>query len=209
MSSSSCRRTRLGITTRSPRAPIIVWRKIAMADGGFTWRSRSIPPRGRHASNPCKPIETLLAPERLAEIVRHLDRLDPLGVLVAELGRGAQPQRIAERIGQHVAGIFGGEDGLRMQRRRHVDAFGVIIVADEIDVFRGEVGADALQEIAQVRAGPLPDVVPAFDADVLDNDLLLRQLIDLLRGPWLFVVDAAGELEFPGRAVDRLDLFDV
>ena len=53
----------------------------------------------RIPSNPREPIEALLAPERLAEIVRHFDRLDPLGVLVAELGRGAQPQRIAERIG--------------------------------------------------------------------------------------------------------------
>jgi hypothetical protein len=58
-----------------------------------------------------------------------------------------------------------------MQRRRHVDALGVVVVADEIDVFCGEIGADALQEIAQVRAGPLPDVIPAFDADVLDDDL--------------------------------------
>src|SRR5579862_5155278 len=148
MSSSSCRRTRPGPTTRSPRAPIIAWRKIAMDDGGSTWRSKAIPPRDRRASNPREPIETLLAPERLAEIVGHLDRLDPLGILVAELGRGAQPQRIAERIGQGGAGIFGGEDGLRMQRRRHVDALGIVVVADEIDVFRGQVGADALQEIA-------------------------------------------------------------
>src|ERR1700720_4218365 len=158
MSSSSCRRTRPGATTRSHRAPIIAWRTIAMAGGGSTWRSGPAPPRSRQASNSGKPIEALLAPERLAEIVRHLDRLDPLGVLVAELGRSAQPQRIAERIGEDLAGIFGGEDGLRMQRRRHVDALGIVVVADEIDVFRGEVGADALQEIAQVRARPLPNV---------------------------------------------------
>src|SRR5580704_2636032 len=193
MSSSSWRRTGLGTTIRSPRARIIVWRKIATDGGGFTWRSKPILRRGRRVSNPREPIETLLAPERLAEVVRHFDGLDPLGVLVAELGRGAQPQRIAERIGQNGAGIFGGEDGLRMQRRRHVDAFGVIVIADEIDVFRGEIGVDALQEIAQVGAGTLPDVIPAFDADVLDDDLLLGQLIDLLRGPRLFVVDAAGE----------------
>src|SRR5580700_6837246 len=141
MSSSSCRRTRPGATTRLPRAPIIVWRKIATADGGSTWRSGPIPLRDKCASNSREPIETLLAPERLAEIVGHLDRLDPLGVLVAELGRGAQPQRIAERIGQRLAGIFGGKDGLRMQRRRHVNALGVVVVANEIDVFRLEVGA--------------------------------------------------------------------
>jgi hypothetical protein len=39
-----------------------------------------------------------------------------------------------------------------MQRRRHVDTFGIVIVADEIDVFRSEIGADALEEGPQVRA---------------------------------------------------------
>ena len=88
------------------------------------------------------------------------------------------------------AGIFGGEDRLRMQRRRHVDAFGIIVVADEIDVFRRQVGADRVQKSAQIRAGPLADVIPAFDADVADDHFLLGQLVDLLRGPWPLVVDA-------------------
>jgi len=35
--SSSCRRTRPGTTTRSPRAPIIAWRKIATVAGGFMY----------------------------------------------------------------------------------------------------------------------------------------------------------------------------
>src|ERR1700682_4889823 len=113
---------RPGTMIRSRRAPIIVWRKIAMAGGASTWPSGPIPRRGRRASNSREPVKTLLAPERFAEIVGHLDRLDPLGVLVAELGRGTQPQRIAERIGQHVAGVFGGEDRLRVQGRRHVAA---------------------------------------------------------------------------------------
>ena len=73
-------------------------------------------PRTVRKLNPREPVEALLAPERLGESVAHLDRFDPFRILVAELGRGAQPQRIAERIGEHVARIFGGEDGLRMQR---------------------------------------------------------------------------------------------
>ena len=51
--------------------------------------------RGQHSARPAwltwrldpgEPVETLRAPERLAEIVGHFDGLDPLGVLVAELG---------------------------------------------------------------------------------------------------------------------------
>src|SRR6202050_5533209 len=170
MSSSSCRRTRPGITTRSPRVPIIAWRKIATAAGASTWRSRPIPPCGKRASNSREPIETLLAPKRLAEIVGHLDRLDPLGVLVAELGRGAQPQRIAEWIGKHMARIFRGENGLRVQRGGHVHVIGVVVAADEINVLGCHVGADALEKAAQVHAGPLADIVPALHADVPNDN---------------------------------------
>jgi hypothetical protein len=40
-----------------------------------------------------------------------------------------------------------------MQRGRHIDAFGEIVRANKIDVLRGQIGTDALQKIAQVRAG--------------------------------------------------------
>ena len=62
------------------------------------------------------PVFAALAPIGLAEFVGDFDRPDPFGVLVAELGRSAQPQRIAERIADDLAGIFGGEDRLWMQR---------------------------------------------------------------------------------------------
>src|SRR5215469_2947763 len=39
----------------------------------------------------CVPVETALAPIGLTEFVCDFDRFDPFGVLVAELGRGAQP----------------------------------------------------------------------------------------------------------------------
>src|SRR5262249_25050403 len=113
------------------------------------------------------PVETAFAPIGLAEFVGDFDYSDPLGVLVAELGRGAQPQRITKRIADDLAGIFGGKNRLRMQRGRHVDAFGIIVGADEIDIFRGQIGADTLQKVAQIRTGPLADIVPAL--------LLLRQ----------------------------------
>src|SRR6516225_8570457 len=163
---------------------------------------------GMTRSNPRVPIKTALAPIGLTEIVGNFDRFDPFGVLVAKLGRSTQPQRIAERIADGLAGIFGGEDSLRMQRGRHVDAFGVIVGADEVDIFRGQIGANPMQKVAQIRAGPLADIVPALDADVPYDDLLLRQRIELLRVPGPLVFDAAGQFQRPARAVDRLDVLD-
>ena len=83
-----------------------------------------------------------------------------------------------------------------MQRGRHVDAFGVIVGAEESDVFGGQIGADALEEGAQVRARPLADIIPALDADVADDDLLLGQRIDLLRGPRPLVLDQPASSSF-------------
>ncbi len=93
--------------------------------------------------------------------------------------------------------------------RRHVDAFGIVVGADEIDVFGRQVGADAAEKIAQVRTRPLSDIVPALDANMPDDDVLLRQLVNLLRRPRLFVGDAAEEFQLPGRAVDRFDVLDI
>jgi len=47
-----------------------------------------------------EPIEAAVFPIAARIVVGHLDRGDPLRILVAELGRGAQPQRIAERIAE-------------------------------------------------------------------------------------------------------------
>ena len=71
-------------------------------------------PRTVRKLNPGEPVKALFAPERLGEAVGHLDRFDPFRILVAELGRGAQPQRIAERIGDGLVGVSRGEDGLRV-----------------------------------------------------------------------------------------------
>src|SRR3954462_1238771 len=87
-------------------AGAIAWWTSALSSGGST---------ARPMSYPAEPIEALLAPERLAERVGHLHGGDPFGVLEADLGRGAQPQREAEGIGDRLTRIFGGQDRLRMQ----------------------------------------------------------------------------------------------
>src|ERR1700738_2535727 len=42
-----------------------------------------------------------------------------------------------------------------------------------------------------------------------DDQLLLRQLVNLLRGPGALVLDQAGQLQFPGGAIDGFDVLDV
>ena len=133
--------------------------------------------------NPTEPVEAAVLPIAAGTGVGDLHRGDPFRVLEAELRRRAQAQRKAERIGDRLAGVFGRQHRLRMQGGRHVDAAGVVVGASERDVFGGEVGADALEELAQIHARPLADVVPALDADVPDDDFLLGQRVDLLRGP--------------------------
>src|SRR5262245_14577771 len=90
-----------------------------------------------------------------------------------------------------------------MQRRGHVDASVVVVSAAESDVLGSEIGADAFEELTQVHAGPLADVVPTLHADVADDNLLLGQLVDLPQRPGALVADQAGKLELPGLAVNR------
>src|SRR5258707_3097191 len=96
-----------------------------------------------------------------------------------------------------------------MQRRRHVEAFSVVVGAAKSHVLGGSVGADALKESAQVHARPLADVVPSLHADVLDDHFLLGQLVKLFHGPRPLVLDETGESELPACTIDRLYVFDV
>ena len=168
--------------------------------------------RPRHcspSSDPAEPVEAAILPVAAAVGVGDLHGGDPLGVLEAELHGRAQAQWKTEGIGDRFPGVLGREQRLRMQRRGHVDAAVVVVGAAEGDVLGGEVGADALQEQAQVHAGPLADVVPALDADVADDDLLLGQVVDLPQRPRPLVADEARQLQLPGVAVDRRQVLDV
>src|ERR1700738_2026850 len=90
-----------------------------------------------------EPVEAAVLPIATRIGVGDLDRGDPFWVLVAELGRGAQPQREPERICDRLPGVFRCQDRLRMQRRRHVDAAVIAVGALEGDIFGGEIGTDA------------------------------------------------------------------
>jgi hypothetical protein len=127
-------------------------------------------------------------------------------ILEAELGRDAKLERIAVAPRQDLVGNLEGEKGLRVQRRRHVDAGVISVGALEADIFRRQVRADALQEGPQRDAGPFADHAPAFDANVPRHLRLLRELIEVLQRPSGPVVDQAGQVELVARAVDLGDL---
>src|SRR5260221_11966004 len=132
-------------------------------------------------SDPRKPVVAAVLPEAAGEAVGHEYRRDPLRILEPELGRDAKLERIAVARRQDLVGNFEGEKGLRVQRRRHVDAGVISVGALEADIFRRQVRADALQEDPDRNAGPFADYATAFDANVPRLLRLLRYPIEVLK----------------------------
>ena len=95
------------------------------------------------------PVETQVFPISARIGVGDFDGGDPLRILEAELGRGAQTKRKAERISDRRLRIFGREDRLRVQRSGHVDAAGEVVGTSERDIFCGQVRANAFQKIPE------------------------------------------------------------
>src|SRR5262249_12526354 len=161
------------------------------------------------SSDTAEPIEAAVLPVAAAPGVGDLHRGDPFRVLEAELNGGAQAQRKTERIGDRFPRVFGGKQGLGMEGRRHVDAPVVIVGAAERHVLGGEIGTNAFEELAQVYTRPLTDVIPALDADVADDDLLLRQLVNSPDGPRPLVGDESRQLELPVLSVHGSEVLDI
>src|SRR5260370_19596746 len=126
-------------------------------------------------SNASEPIIALVLPVAAGILVGDLNRLQVLGVLEAELGGDAKPQRRAPLRRQRLFLEIERQNGLRLQRARHVDAGRIAIEAFEIDVAGRKVGADAAQKRAQRHAAPLADLAPALDADMPGDLPLLQQ----------------------------------
>src|SRR5258706_10917877 len=101
---------------------------------------------------------------------------------------------------------MGRKDRLRMQRRRHVDAARISVAAFEADIFCGFVRADPFEESSQRDAGPLADIVPAFDANKARDLCLLRKRVKRVFRPGLLVLYCARQFETPCRAIDWLYL---
>ncbi len=95
-----------------------------------------------------------------------------------------------------------------MQRRRHVDAFVVVVGAFEADVLRTCVRADAPQKIGKRRAAPAADRAPPFHADMPRDLLGMRQRVQLGQGPDALTGDEAADLQLVVGSVDIGDVFD-
>src|SRR6266481_6436548 len=166
---------------------------------------RMTPPMPRDNSHPGEPIVSAVFPKPPGKAVGHEYRRDPLRILEPELGRNAQLERIAVARRQDLVGNLEGEKGLRVQRRRHVDAGVISVGALEADIFRGQVRADALQEGSERDPGPFADHAPAFDANVPRHLRLLRQLVEFWQRPRSSAIDQAGQIELVASTVDLGD----
>src|SRR5258708_23732546 len=167
---------------------------------------RMTPPMPRDNSHPGEPIVSAVFPKPPGKPVGHEYRRDPLRILEPELGRNAQLERIAVARRQDLVGNLEGEKGLRVQRRRHVDAGVISVGALEADIFRGQVRADALHGGSERDPGPFADHAPASDANVPRYLRFLRQLVELWQRPRRPAVDQPRQIELVARAVDLGDL---
>src|SRR5678815_4024838 len=140
---------------------------------------RSILAAWRIPSGTAEPVVALVLPVAARILVREIDRGDVLRILEAELGRDAELHREAEHRREDLVGEPESEQGLGVQRGGHVYARVVLVRTLEPDVFRGKVGADALQKVAEAHAAPFADRAPPLDADVARHLGYLRKRVEL------------------------------
>src|SRR2546427_4587355 len=189
------RRSRARATARCSSNPMRCWRKWASF-----WPAGRIEPAG--GSGAAEPVVALVLPIAARVLVGDEDRGDVLGVFEAQLGGHAQLHGEAVLRRQDLVGEAQGEQRLRVQGGRHVDAGRVIVGALEADVLCRDIGAHALEEIGEAHAAPLADRAPALDTDVPRDLRDLRQRVELGQPPGLGVADHAAELELVVGAVD-------
>ena len=135
----------------------------------------------RFHSAAAEPVVALVFPVAARIDVGDEDRDDVFWIFIAELGGHAQLHRIAVFWRQHLAVVTEGQQRLRMQRGGHVDAGVVIVGAFETDIFRREIGADALEKSSERDAAPFADRAPSLNADMAGDLVGLRQLIQFFQ----------------------------
>jgi len=98
--------------------------------------------------------------------VRHRNRLQVFSALESELYRNSQPHRGSPFGGEWLLFKIKRQNGLRMQRARHVYTGRIAVKAGEGDITRPQIRADAAQKEVQRHTAPLPDLAPSFNTDV-------------------------------------------
>ena len=92
---------------------------------------------------------------------------------------------------------------LRMQRRRHVDARDIIVVAAEGHIFGAGVGTDPRQKLRKADTGPFADRAPTLDADMPSDLREPRQGVKFIERPGLVVLGQSGDVEMEIRWIDN------
>src|SRR6201988_667308 len=122
-----------------------------------------------------EPVVALVFPKSSRIGVRHRNRLQVFSALESELYRNSQPHRGSPFGGERLLFKIKRQNGLRMQRARHVYTGRIVVKAGEGDVARPQIRADVAQKEVQRHTAPLPDLAPSFDTDVPGDLSLLRQ----------------------------------
>ncbi len=148
------------------------------------------PPTGRNTPlGAAEPIVSVILPEAAQIINRDRQGNDEFRVLEAKLCRNSDLHRIAELARQYLIGKCEGHDGLRVKRRRHVDAGVIPVCADDADIVLGEVGLDMLEKDPQRAAAPFADPAPALDTNMPGDLPRPRQLLEIVDSPGPLVTD--------------------
>src|SRR5258707_13270103 len=122
-----------------------------------------------------EPVVALVLPKAARIDIRHLDRLQVLRALEAELGRNTQSYRCPPFRCQRSVFEVDCENSLRVQCAWHVKARRVAIKALECNITRPHIRTNSAKKDMQWHSAPLTNLAPAFDADVPSDLALLRE----------------------------------
>src|SRR6201987_2803473 len=173
---------------------LITQLRQARSGAARIWRGLE-PPLGRLYSG--EPVVALVFPKTSRIGVRHRDRLQVLGALESEFYRNSQPHRGSPFGGERLLFKIKRQNGLGMQRTRHVYTGRIAVKAGEGDITRPQIRADAAQKEVQRHTAPLPDLAPSFDADVPGDLRLLWQAAQSVDRPRGLVCNQSGDGKTP------------
>src|SRR5580704_3497898 len=152
-----------------------------------------------------EPVVALVFPKSSRIGVRHRNRLQVLSALEPELYRNSQAHRGSPFGGERLLFKIKRQNGLRMQRARHVYTGRIAVKAGEGNITRPQIRADAAQKEVQRHTAPLPDLAPSLDTDVPGDLSLLRQAAQSVDRPRGLVRNQPGDRKAP-IFWDRADL---